>query len=123
MMPRARHMAPIAAALCLVLALPGCATMPGSPLVEGRRATLDGTIASIDTKPWSYDGNAVVLLDTAAHGRVAVQLPARWNLCKAPAVDVASLAVGRRARAVGTVDGEGGVVVCTSADDRLVATD
>ena len=60
-----------------------------SALVVGSQATVDGSIASIDTKPWTYDGSAVVLLDTATQGRVAVQLPARWNLCKAPPVEVA----------------------------------
>jgi hypothetical protein len=101
----------------------GCATTASAPLTEGGRATLIGTIASVDTKPWTYDGNAVVQLDTATHGRVSVQLPARWNLCKAPAVAVDTLVVGRRARASGTANSEGALVVCSSAEDRLVAID
>ena len=112
------------AAACLVLAAAGCASAPSpSALVAGSPATVDGIIASIDTQPWTYDGNAVVLLDTAAHGRVSVQLPARWNLCKAPPVEVAALAVGRRARAVGTVDAGQALVVCERAEDRLVPVD
>ncbi|RZA20504.1 MAG: hypothetical protein EOP93_05650 [Lysobacteraceae bacterium] len=122
MFPYPRHFV-LAASACLVLAAAGCATTPASTLAVGSQATIDGTIASIDTKPWTYDGNAVVTLETAAHGRVSVQLPARWNLCKAAAVDVAALAVGRRAQAVGTVTGERGLVVCESAEHRLVALD
>lgn len=114
----------LAATVWLVVSMAGCATTPpASPLVAGSQATVEGTIASIDTKPWTYDGNAVVLLDTASHGRVSVQLPARWNLCKAAQVDVASLAVGQRARAVGTVTDDGDVVVCERIEHRLGRTD
>ena len=114
-----RH-AVLAATAWLALAATGCATTPSaSALVAGSQATVDGSIASIDTKPWTYDGNAVVLLDTVAHGRVSVQLPARWNLCKAGQVDVASLVVGKRARAIGTVTDDGAVVVCERAEHRL----
>ena len=112
------------AAASLALAAAGCASAPSpAPLVAGSPATVDGTIASIDTQPWTYDGNAVVLLDTAAHGRVSVQLPARWNLCKAPPVELSALAVGRRARAVGTVGADHALVVCERAQDRLVPVD
>lgn len=118
-----RH-AVLAATAWLALAATGCATMPSaSALVAGSQATVDGSIASIDTKPWTYDGNAVVLLDTVAHGRVSVQLPARWNLCKAGQVDVASLVVGKRARATGTVTEDGAVVVCERVEHRLGTTD
>jgi hypothetical protein len=114
-----RHVV-LATTVCLAVVAGGCATAPSaSALVAGSQATVDGTIAAIDTKPWTYDGNAVVLLDTAAHGRVSVQLPARWNLCKAGQVDVAALVVGRRARAVGTVTEDGGMVVCERAEHRL----
>ncbi len=110
-----------AAALALIIA--GCAAIPGaSGFKEGGQATVEGTITSIDTQPWSYDGNAVVLLETAGHGRVPVQLPARWGLCKAAPVDVESLAVGRRARAVGTVTAEGALLVCERAEHRLELT-
>lgn len=117
-----RH-AVLAATAFMTLAIAGCATAPStSALVAGSQATVDGTIASIDTKPWTYDGSAVVLLDTATHGQVAVQLPARWNLCKAGQVDVAALAVGRRAQAVGTVTEDGAVVVCERVEHRLGMT-
>lgn len=118
-----RHAA-LSAAACLTLLLAGCATAPSvSRLAAGSQAALDGTIASINTDPWAYDGNALVVLDTAAHGRVQVELPARWNLCKAAPVDVAKLSVGRRASAVGTVTDAGGMVVCERAEHRLALVD
>jgi len=118
-----RHAA-LGAAAGMTLIMAGCATAPSvSGLAAGSQVTIDGTIASINTDPWAYDGNALVLLDTATHGRVQVELPARWNLCKAVPVDVAKLAVGRRARAVGTVTDEGGVVVCERAAHRLAPAD
>lgn len=86
----------------------------------GEQVAIEGTIASIDTTPWQYDGNAVIRIDTADRGRVEVQLPARWNLCVAPPVDVEALAVGMRVRAAGTVGGEGAIVVCQDAAHRLV---
>ena len=89
LLPRQAMMAPI---VCLAMTIAACTTVPSAvgTLSAGSQATVDGTIASIDTKPWTYDGNAIVLLDTAANGRVSVQLPARWNLCKAGQVDVAT---------------------------------
>jgi hypothetical protein len=114
----------VGATACLALASVGCAVTPAAsaPAVGGQ-ATVDGTIASVDTDPWAYDGNAEVILEAEAGRRVSVQLPARWNLCKAGQVDVASLAVGRRARAVGTVTGNDEVVVCERAEHRLVLAD
>lgn len=123
MSPHPRHLF-LSAAACLSLATFGCAsTQPASELSVGSQAAIDGTIASVDTQPWTYDGNGVVMLETASHGRVSVQLPARWNLCKAPQVDVASLVVGQPAHAVGTVTADGELVVCESADHRLIPAD
>ena len=117
-LPRQSLMALIA---CIAMTTAACTTTPsaGSALSAGSQATVDGTIAAIDTQPWTYDGNAIVLLDTAKNGRVSVQLPARWNLCKAGQVDVASLVVGKRARAIGTVTDDGAVVVCERTEHRL----
>ncbi|QNN69767.1 hypothetical protein [Thermomonas carbonis] len=109
-----------AAIVAATLAAAGCASLPStSTLLAGSQATLEGTITSIDTQPWAYDGNAVVLLETAAHGTVSVQLPARWNLCKAGQIDVAAMRVGQRVRAVGSVTEDGDVVVCERAEHRL----
>ena len=113
-----------AAVLVVALAAAGCASAPPtSALTSGSQATLEGVIASIDTKPWTYDGNAIVLVDTATHGQVPVQLPARWNLCKAAPVDVAAMRVGQRVRAVGSVTEDGSLVVCERAEHRLMPAD
>lgn len=128
-MPLHPRLPVLGATACLALAGIGCAATPADPAptdpapATGTQATVDGTIATIDTQPWTYDGNAVVMLRTAAGRQVSVQLPARWNLCKAAPVDVAALAVGRRARAVGSVTGENELVVCERAEHRLVLTD
>lgn len=111
-------------ACALVLAASACTTSPGAdaPRDEpeaGSPATITGTVASIDTQPWAYDGNAVVQVDAADGGRVAVELPARWNLCEAPPVDVEALAVGMQVQVVGDASGEGGLVVCTHPSHRL----
>ncbi len=106
-------------ALCIGL-LTGCATASGERPAEGEQASIEGAIASIDTKPWTYDGSAVIRIDTRTQGRVDVRLPARWNLCKAPPVDVEGLAVGMRVRATGAADAQGGLVVCQDAAHRLV---
>ena len=95
----------------LVAMLAACASSPDAGPAAGGSTTVEGSIASIDTSPWAYDGNAVVAIDTASRGRVAVQLPARWNLCRAAAVDVAALAVGMRVRVTGAEE-EGTLVVC-----------
>lgn len=108
-------------ALCIGL-LTGCATASGERPVEGAQASIEGSIASIDTTPWTYDGSAVIRIDTRTQGRVDVRLPARWNLCKAPPVDVEALAVGMQVRAIGAVDAQGGLVVCQDAAHRLVPT-
>lgn len=86
------------------------------------RAT--GVVASIDTGPWTYDGNAVVQVETAGGRRLQVQLPARWNLCQAAPVDIEALAVGMRVDVVGAVAGEEDVVVvCADASHRLAPVD
>lgn len=109
----------VSVALCLVGAT-GCATKPAAQLQAGGQVSIEGSIASIDTQPWAYDGNAVIQVDTPDRGRVAVQLPARWNLCKAAPVNVEALAVGMRVRAVGDAGAEGQLVVCQEEAHRLV---
>ncbi|MCL1633369.1 hypothetical protein M2650_01740 [Luteimonas sp. SX5] len=90
-----------------------------SPQSAGQ-TSIEGAIAAIDTAPWAYDGNAVIQVDAAGRGRVAVQLPARWNLCKAAPVNVEALAVGMRVRVVGAAGAEGELVVCQDEAHRLV---
>ncbi|MGJ4728212.1 hypothetical protein [Luteimonas sp. SDU101] len=105
-------------ALCSALLFAGCASGPDAAQAPGA-STIEGTIASIDTAPWAYDGHAVIQVDAGQRGRVAVQLPARWNLCRAAAVDVEALAVGMRVIAVGAEAADGGLVVCEDAAHRL----
>lgn len=122
-MPLLRSSGIPAAALALTsaLAITSCAT-PGEvplPAPVGNIA-IEGTVVSIDTQPWTYDGHAVVQLDVAGRGPVSVQLPARWNLCQAAPVDMEALAVGSRVQAVGAAEGTDVLTVCSDADHRLV---
>ncbi len=111
---------------CSVALAAACSTTPADADATGAEPPADGAmtivgpIVSIDTDPWAYDGNAVVLVDADGRGRMAVELPARWNLCEAEPVDVAALIVGMRVQAVGAPTGDGVLVVCEAAAHRLV---
>lgn len=113
------------ACLVPVLALAACASS-GAPAAGAWRAgddvTFAGRITAIDTDPWAYDGNARIDVASDAHGPVAVELPARWNLCKAPSVEAAvRLPVGTRVQVTARA-GEGrAVVVCESATHAVRA--
>lgn len=100
---------------------PPPASTPASDgaLQVGQQATLQGEVLSIDTDPWAYDGNAVVSVSTATAGTIGVQLPARWNLCKAQPHDVQALQPGDRVEVVGSVTAPGEVVVCEQPAHRL----
>lgn len=115
----------LAAAATLLLALAACVTTThsGAALTADTQASIEGRITSIDTAPWAYDGNAVVGVATRAHGVVSVHLPARWNLCRAPAVDVQALAIGDDVRATGSVGAEGELVVCERPEHGLRKTE
>lgn len=92
-----------------LIALSACATARADgALVSGQQATVDGEVVRVDTDPWAYDGNTVVTVSTATSGTVNVQLPARWNLCKAPSPgDVQALKPGDRVQAIGTLTAPG----------------
>jgi hypothetical protein len=113
----------VSALIVTTAILSACSTAPTSSshsLQPGAQATVEGTVDRVDTAPWAYDGNAIVVLAGTAQGAVTVQLPARWNLCKAPApMDPTTLKAGERVRAVGTVSPEGHLVVCEQASHRL----
>ena len=117
-LPAARGLATLAATVVLA----ACTTTPttSSPtLAAGQQATVTGSIVSVDTTPWTYDGSAVVKI-AATNGQVDVHLPARWNLCKAPPPDdVQSLKAGDRVQATGTVTDDGALVVCERAEHGL----
>jgi hypothetical protein len=102
-----------------MLAISACAATPlptappAAALVAGQQATVEGEVVSVDTAPWAYDGNAVVSVSTSRAGTISVQLPARWNLCKAQSPgDVQALKPGERVQAIGTVTAPGTLVVC-----------
>ena len=108
---------------CLALFVAACAATPATVPPAAAASVVEGRIVSIDTQPWTYDGNAVIRIDSVDRGSVAVALPARWNLCEAAPVDVEALAIGMRVRVAGAADGEGGLVVCQDATHRLVPID
>lgn len=113
--------------LSAALLLGACTTTaptatPSATLAAGQQATVDGTIVSVDTTPWTYDGSAVVKI-ASTNGQVDVHLPARWNLCKAPPPDdVQALKAGDRVQATGTVTDDGALVVCERAEHGLRRT-
>ena len=115
---RAPRLAPVAA---ILLALSACATAPaGDAIVVGQQVTIEGEVVSVDTNPWTYDGNAVVTISSTDAGTVNVQLPARWNLCKAPPPgDVQALNPHDRVQAIGTLTAPGELVVCAQPEHRL----
>jgi hypothetical protein len=66
----------LAVAAATLLALSACATGPKEgALVVGQQATIEGDVVSVDTKPWAYDGNAVVTISTINAGMVSGLLP------------------------------------------------
>ena len=111
----------LAAVLAAASTLCACTTAPATtPLERGQQATLAGEVVSVDTAPWAYDGHALVTVATAAAGVIKVQLPARWNLCRAAAPDdVPSLQPGDRVEVVGTVTAPGELLVCEHPQHRL----
>jgi hypothetical protein len=113
-------------AIVLACMLSACATRPAhtTSLVPGEQATFEGRIVGVDTNPWAYDGNAVVTVATDNGGTVQVQLPARWNLCKAEAPgDVQALRSDDRVQVAGTVTEAGTVVVCEQPQHHLRKVD
>jgi hypothetical protein len=104
-----------------LVSLSACVTTSnGGAWVVGQQATIEGDVVSVDTNPWAYDGNAVVTVSTTNAVTVSVQLPARWNLCKAqPLGDVQALKPRDRVQVVGTVTAPNELVVCAEPGHRL----
>ncbi|GAB3097563.1 hypothetical protein [Lysobacter terrae] len=113
------------ALLAITLASAGCATTAAPyAWTLGEEATIEGEILAVDTAPWAYDGNAIVRVATATQGTVQVQLPARWNRCKAePLGDVQSLQPHDRIHAAGTVIAPDAVLVCAQPQHHLRKAD
>jgi hypothetical protein len=117
---------PRVAVIAALLMMSACTTAPpptssrATVLMPGQQATIEGEVVRVDTAPWAYDGNAVVTVSTASAGTVSVQLPARWNLCKAqPPGDVQALQPRDRVQAVGTVTAPDTLVVCEQPQHTL----
>ena len=119
MNPRTIHRPIIFATPLLTLA--ACASAPaGDAFAPGQQATVEGRVVNVDTTPWAYDDNAIVMLSTATGHRVRVQLPARWNLCKAaPPDNVQALKPGDRVQAIGTATAADELVVCEQPQHLL----
>lgn len=111
---------PIAVVAIVVLA---ACTGPGGPRPStstGSEIEFEGRIESIDLAPWAYDGNARLVVRTTSQGELAVELPARWNLCRATGIgEAASFAAGHRVRVAGTMTAPGTVTVCERATHRI----
>ena len=103
-------------------ALAGCAALPSSPAAAvGRDLAFAGTVVSVDTAPWAYDGSAVVVVESGAQGRIAVELPARYNLCKAQGIGAASqLTAGMKVDVNGRLTAPGRLSVCESASHHIL---
>lgn len=115
--PIAAHAAALRASLpaAAALLLGACASagVAGNALVAGEEVRFQGAVTAVDLAPWAYDGNARVTVDRDEGAPVVVELPARWNLCRATGIGSAStLAVGQRVQVVGTVTLQTHVSVC-----------
>lgn len=118
----------LAASLAACVSTAPPSTAPAAPasaaLVAGTDATVEGRVTAVDTAPWAYDGNATVALDAEPRGRVELQFPARWNLCRAGDIgDLQTLAVGMRVRATGRVNAPNTITVCEDASHGLQRLD
>ena len=110
----------VAACLVALAVLGGCAAAPvGDTFATGQPVAFDGRVVSVDASPWAYDGNAVVVVRDAAGRDVSVQLPARWNLCKAAPVDLQALGPGDRVQVSAEATDARTVVVCAETTHHL----
>lgn len=104
-----------------IAGIAGCAARSGiRPLITDRPVVLDGRVASVDKTPMAYDGDALVVVTTKAHGAVTVHLAARRNLCQAQGLDLLEvLKPGDRLQVEGTATGPADISVCQGASHRL----
>ena len=117
------------AALLCVAMLSACATRVDGTASQAtatpafaidQEVTLEGRVASVDTAPWAYDGSGILVVDSPAHGAVKVQLPARYNLCRATGIDTAAaLKPGQRVRVSGTATDPDTLTVCEGPTHRI----
>ena len=112
----------IATLALALLVLSACVTRAPATdtLVTGQQASIKGEVVSVDTSPWTYDGSAVVVVSSTQAGNVRVQLPARWNLCKAPPLeDLNAFKAGDGVEVAGTVTAPDELVVCAEPGHYL----
>jgi hypothetical protein len=104
--------------LCLaLLALAACSSPPEA---SGDPGSVTGTVASVDLTPLSYDGDAVITLETDDGETARVLVAARMNLCAAAGLGlVGDLLPGDRIEVVGEATDEG-VRPCAEAEHRIV---
>lgn len=103
-----------------LLAACGTTGPAASALASGTEVEFEGRLQAVDTAPWAYDGNAKLVVDSNAHGEVTVELPARYNLCKAPGIgEAGTFSAGDRVRVAGTVTAASTVSVCERATHRI----
>lgn len=111
------HSAPaMRASLCLLVLIAACSS-PTPASGDGTR----GTVTSVDLSPMAYDGDAVIVMETAAGESVAVHVPARMNLCAARGLDlVGDLRVGDEIDVTGETGPDGAIRPCAEAEHSIV---
>lgn len=103
--------------LLSMLVAHGCASTASAP--NGTDLRFEGRVTGVDMTPWTYDGNAVITVAQDGARPVAVELPARWNLCRAQAVQSPETLQGQRVRVVARATEPGRAVACGSAEHRV----
>lgn len=112
----------VALSCALLAGIAGCAAHGGGirPLVSDQAAMIEGRLASVDMAPMAYDGDALLVVTTDAHGAVTVHLPARRHLCQAQGLELLeALKPGQRLQVAGTATGPRDIRVCQDASHRL----
>lgn len=111
-----------ALAIAIAALLASCASTGAGPTTPavGSELAFEGILREVDTAPWAYDGNARLRVQGDGTGELVVELPARWNLCKATGIgDAGRFVVGQRVQGLGTVTAPGTVTVCEQAGHRI----
>ena len=103
-------------AFLALLAVSACSSPPEA---SGDGALL-GTVQSVDLTPMTYDGDAVITMETDAGETVLVNVPARMNLCEATGLAlVGELLPGDRIEVMGERREDGSVTPCAQPEHRL----
>ena len=105
----------------LILAGLGACVPAGQPLGEtGSIATINGTVASIDTSEMAVDGPARIVLNSDQYGKVTVLVASCLGPCALDVVErLDSIQTGDRWQARGEVEGENTLVIYDEAEHSL----